>query len=167
MSLFFLQSGWIYPCSSISQLHEKSLTSFSHKKMFCEKQQKRIKKFICEDEYEMSSFSTLIPALTGEKEHYEDYNSCQRKWPQDWQQNLQPNSTLCYCNYIYVQETRPCTLAPHSHCLKAFSYLCTYVLYSPVHNVLDACISITRASGRGWGPGNREFLGPCEMASSR
>ncbi len=29
----------------------------------------------------------------------------------------------------------------------------TYDLYSPVHNVLDACISITWASGRGLGPG--------------
>jgi len=26
---------------------------------------------------------------------------------------------------------------------------------------------ITRASGRGLGPGNREFFGPCETASSR
>ncbi len=26
-----------------------------------------------------------------------------------------------------------------------YSYLCTYDLYSPVHNVFDACISITRA----------------------
>ncbi len=47
------------------------------------------------------------------------------------------------------------------------NYLCTYDLYSPVHNVLDACISITGASGRGLGPGIREFFGPCEMASSR
>jgi hypothetical protein len=30
-------------------------------------------------------------------------------------------------------------------------YLCTYDLYSPVHYVLDACISITRGSGRGLG----------------
>ncbi len=30
------------------------------------------------------------------------------------------------------------------------NYLCTYDLYSPVHNVLDACISIMRGSGRGW-----------------
>jgi hypothetical protein len=37
------------------------------------------------------------------------------------------------------------------------SYLCTDDLYSPVHNVLGACISITRASGRGLGPGNLEF----------
>jgi hypothetical protein len=29
------------------------------------------------------------------------------------------------------------------------NYLCTYDLYSPVHNVLDACISITWGSGRG------------------
>ncbi len=36
-----------------------------------------------------------------------------------------------------------------------------------MHNVSDACISITRASGRGLGPGIREIFGPCEMASSR
>jgi hypothetical protein len=27
--------------------------------------------------------------------------------------------------------------------------------------------SITRTNGRGLGPGNRDFFGPCEMASSR
>jgi len=47
------------------------------------------------------------------------------------------------------------------------SYLCTYDLYGSVHNVFDAFRSITRASGRGLGPGNREFFGPSEMASSR
>ncbi len=47
------------------------------------------------------------------------------------------------------------------------SYLCTYDLYSPMHNVLDVCISITRVSGRGLGHGHREFFVPCEMASSR
>jgi hypothetical protein len=41
-----------------------------------------------------------------------------------------------------------------------YSYVCTYDLYEPVCNVFDACRSFTRASGRGWGPGNREFLGP-------
>ncbi len=30
----------------------------------------------------------------------------------------------------------------------------------PVYNVLDACISIMRTSGRGLGPGNLDFLGP-------
>ncbi len=40
------------------------------------------------------------------------------------------------------------------------NYLCTYDLYSPVHNVLDACISITRASGRGLGPAILDFLFP-------
>jgi hypothetical protein len=35
-----------------------------------------------------------------------------------------------------------------------FNYLCTYDLYRTVHNVWDALISITRASGRGLGPGN-------------
>ncbi len=46
-------------------------------------------------------------------------------------------------------------------------YLCTYDLNGPVRNVFDACRSITRTSGRGLGPGNREFFGPFEMASSR
>ncbi len=67
--------------------------------------------------------------------------------------------------YLAVTHT-----AMESACAKAFgnlkiNYLCTYDLYSPVHNVLDA--SITRRSGRGLGPGIREFFGPCEMASSR
>jgi hypothetical protein len=39
-----------------------------------------------------------------------------------------------------------------------YNYLCTYDLYSPVHNVLDACIFITRGSGRGLGPVILEFL---------
>ncbi len=30
------------------------------------------------------------------------------------------------------------------------SYLCKYDSYSPMHNVFDACISITWARGRGW-----------------
>jgi hypothetical protein len=47
------------------------------------------------------------------------------------------------------------------------NYLCIYDLYSPVHNVLHACISITRGSGRGLGPGILEFFGPCEMVTSR
>jgi hypothetical protein len=34
-----------------------------------------------------------------------------------------------------------------------FIYLCTYDLYSPVHNILDACISITRAEGKWEGVG--------------
>jgi hypothetical protein len=41
-----------------------------------------------------------------------------------------------------------------------YNYLCTYDLYSPVHNVLDACISITRASGGGWALEFENFLGP-------
>ncbi len=48
-----------------------------------------------------------------------------------------------------------------------FNYLCTNDLYSPVHNVLDACISITWESGRGLGPGIPEFFGPCEMGTSQ
>ena len=37
--------------------------------------------------------------------------------------------------------------------LVCISNLCTYDLYSPVHTVLNACISITWGSGRGLGPG--------------
>jgi hypothetical protein len=55
------------------------------------------------------------------------------------------------------------TIRSDSH----ISYLCTYDLYGPVHNVFDACRSITRASDRGLGPGNQDFFGPYEMASSR
>ncbi len=44
--------------------------------------------------------------------------------------------------------------------------LCTYDLYSPVHNVLDACISIMWGSGRGLGPWIPDFFGPCEMGTS-
>ncbi len=40
------------------------------------------------------------------------------------------------------------------------NYLCTYDLYSPMHKVLDVCISITRGSGRGLGPGISSFLSP-------
>ncbi len=47
------------------------------------------------------------------------------------------------------------------------NYLCTCDLYSPVHNVLDACIYITWGSGRGLGSGIPEFFGPCEMGTSR
>ncbi len=46
------------------------------------------------------------------------------------------------------------------------SYLWTYDLYGPVCNDFDAGKSIMRASGRGLGPWNQEFFGPCEMASS-
>ncbi len=38
---------------------------------------------------------------------------------------------------------------------------------APVRNVFYACISITRGSGKGLDPGNQDFFGPCEMASSR
>ena len=40
------------------------------------------------------------------------------------------------------------------------NYLCTCDLYSPVHNVLDACIYITWETRRGLGAGIPEFLGP-------
>jgi hypothetical protein len=40
------------------------------------------------------------------------------------------------------------------------AYLCTYDLCSLINNIFDACRSITKASGRGLGPGNRDFFGP-------
>jgi hypothetical protein len=50
---------------------------------------------------------------------------------------------------------------------KQNNYLCTYDLYSPEHDVLDACISITWGIGRGLGPGIPKFFGPCEMGTSQ
>jgi hypothetical protein len=44
--------------------------------------------------------------------------------------------------------------------LCALNNLCTYDLYSPVHNVLDACIFITWKSEKGLGPGIPVFFGP-------
>jgi hypothetical protein len=64
---------------------------------------------------------------------------------------------LCFC--FQGADTWPCNL-----CITVIAIYA--LMYSPVHNVLDACISITRASGRGLGPGNQEFFGPCEIASS-
>ncbi len=40
------------------------------------------------------------------------------------------------------------------------NYLWTYDLNGPVCNAFDAGKYITRASGRGLGPGNQDFLGP-------
>ncbi len=45
------------------------------------------------------------------------------------------------------------------------SYLWTMIYKAP-HNAFDAGNSITRASGRWLGPGNRGFFGPCEVASN-
>jgi hypothetical protein len=55
----------------------------------------------------------------------------------------------------------------------SYNYLCTYDLYRPVHNVLDACIYITRGSGRGLGPvkwhraDRRVHLGPKNLENFR
>jgi hypothetical protein len=49
--------------------------------------------------------------------------------------------------------------------LWAFVHKTTYDLYSPVHNVLDACISILGEVGGGWAL-EFESFGPYEMASS-
>ncbi len=52
----------------------------------------------------------------------------------------------------------PCTPA---NILLSYSHLCTCVM------LLMRAASITRASGRGLGPGNWDIFRPCEMASSR
>ncbi len=51
--------------------------------------------------------------------------------------------------------------------LRYSSYLWAYDLQGPVRNAFDAGRYITRASGRGLDPGNRDFFGPCEMIWSR
>jgi hypothetical protein len=51
--------------------------------------------------------------------------------------------------------------------LITFSYLRTYDLCGPLRTAFGAGKSITRARGRGMGPGNQDFFGPCETASSR
>jgi hypothetical protein len=66
--------------------------------------------------------------------------------------------------FLYAPAPPP---PPHNMCPETslmgsctLNLLCTYDLYSLVHNVLDACISITWTIGRGLGPGNLDFLGP-------
>jgi hypothetical protein len=61
--------------------------------------------------------------------------------------------------YVYVDGNR-CTQENNGD-VRFNSYLCTYDSYSPVHYVLAACISITRASGGlGWALEIESFMGP-------
>jgi hypothetical protein len=46
------------------------------------------------------------------------------------------------------------------------NYLCTYNLYGPVRNAFDAGSIRYMGKWEGVVPGNREFFGPCEMAST-
>ncbi len=64
----------------------------------------------------------------------------------------------------FLEHLRP----PQQHVwlLIAISYG-PMIYTGPVRNAFDAGKSITGASGWGLGPGNRDFFGPCEMASSR
>ncbi len=41
-----------------------------------------------------------------------------------------------------------------------WNLLCTYDIYSPVHNILDACISILGEVGGGWALEFLSFFGP-------
>jgi hypothetical protein len=65
---------------------------------------------------------------------------------------------ICFKKRAAIQLAPGILLSYVSAC--AYNYFCTYDLYSPMRNVLDVCISITRGSGRGLGPGIQEFLGP-------
>ncbi len=80
------------------------------------------------------------------------------------------SNTQCMTPVNTLHTTRPpppVTVSIHKFTHVHFSYLCTYDLCGPVHNVFDACRFITRASGKGLFPRNREFFEPCEMASSQ
>ncbi len=88
---------------------------------------------------------------------------------------LLPNIQICTCSlyckqYIKIQYVtyfrRVCTVQLLIF-VRNNNYLCTCDLYTPVHNVLEAWIYITRGSWRGLGPGIPEFFGPCEMARIR
>jgi hypothetical protein len=67
---------------------------------------------------------------------------------------------LQWIQLAFYYSVAPFTMPPD------ISYLWTYDLYRPICNAFDAGKSITRASERGWGPGNQDCFGPCEMASS-
>ncbi len=69
--------------------------------------------------------------------------------------------------YSMILKTQQTTLKRSQFCPTFIgSYLWTYDLYGAVCNAFDEVKSITRASVRGLGPGNRDFFGPCEKASS-
>ncbi len=68
----------------------------------------------------------------------------------------------------------PLHCSPYLGLLGKEGHVRNIAIYGPMiytapylRNAFDPGKSITRASGRGWGPGNRDFFGPCEMASSR
>ncbi len=70
-------------------------------------------------------------------------------------------STLLCCDAtLKCSSTVRFSSTPSVHKTVNFNYLCTFDLYSPVHNVLDACKYITRGSGRGWTLEFSSFLGP-------
>ncbi len=71
-------------------------------------------------------------------------------------------SSFLHEKYIFGQKEGPVHRGP-VHSIK----MLLYPLYDPVRNAFDAGNSITWVSGRGLGPGNRDFFVPCEMASSR
>jgi hypothetical protein len=54
-----------------------------------------------------------------------------------------------------------------SYVLKKLAIYAHMIYTAPCVTLLMRAVSITRASVRGMGPGNRDFFGPCEMASSR
>ncbi len=54
-----------------------------------------------------------------------------------------------------------------SYVLKILAIYATIIYSVSCVMLLRRAASITRASGRGLGPGNRHFIGPCDMASTR
>jgi hypothetical protein len=49
---------------------------------------------------------------------------------------------------------------------KIFELYCVLAIYGPMIYTAPYVMLLTRASGRGLGPGNRDFFGPCATASS-
>jgi hypothetical protein len=69
--------------------------------------------------------------------------------------------------FLYSLQVLPCLFISGTTAIITIYAPVTYDLYGPVRNVFDAGRYITWVSGRGLGPGNGDFFGPCEMVSSR
>ncbi len=79
---------------------------------------------------------------------------------------------ICYFSWtvlrIFFFASRCCRAQSMRSMLGKIITIYVPMIYTaPCVMLLMRAASITWASGRGLGPGNREFSGPCEMASSR
>jgi hypothetical protein len=70
-----------------------------------------------------------------------------------------PGESVLVCSLHHIPRD-PVTLKNYNKCSRSYSYLWTYDLYGLVRNAFDTRKSITRASGRGLGLGNGDFLRP-------